>query len=298
MLQEYKNRSITTNRFKQSLRPSDVTINTVPIVKGNVYLPVIRYEGLYYSKEYQSNYLGKFYFYEPESPFGINLGNFTLFANKYHTMRFFEHKLFGDFNEIELIKNGIVPNILSLYYLFTVANIRYFITSKEIPGNEVTLDNMSLDFVMTKFSTFLLSLLDDVNLNRIIFQLSTTQKELTSVITTELELDEYTIPILTIVKYYINGKPFVDDNNQTFIENYNGNLFAKADYLDQPIIFLARKYGYDCIILQREIGEYNIITEVVDCRENTNNISRIIPNAKTYKHPLVWTPDKQFSKFQ
>ena len=43
------------------------------------YLPVVRYDKLYYTS---GSYLGKFYFYDPESTVLINLGKTRVFASK------------------------------------------------------------------------------------------------------------------------------------------------------------------------------------------------------------------------
>jgi hypothetical protein len=296
MLEAYKDRSIEVERFKQSNRPIPKSMLCSIMKKGN-YLPVVRYEGLYYSKQQDSSYFGKFYFYEPESSYGINLGNYLLAANKYQAIRYFETKILGEFNEIELLRNGIVPNILSLYYLFMVANTKHIITDEEL-GDEIMVGNMSLENSSTKFKEVLESLLsiNYAQKERILFQLSETKEELTTILYSEEDVAKYRIRTLVPVNYNILGEPQSIGRN-SLTENYNGNLYGKSDYLDQPLVELARRFGVDTIILQREIGEYNIVTEVLDCREDTNNISKIPEDTTIYKYPLIWTDSKGLLSF-
>jgi hypothetical protein len=52
------------------------------------YLPVVRYEGIYYSNVRTNNeYCGTFYYYEPNSNVFIDLGNVLITGNKYDALR-------------------------------------------------------------------------------------------------------------------------------------------------------------------------------------------------------------------
>jgi len=123
ILEAYKDADIITDRYTRSQRPKVKTIKT----REKICLPVIRYEGLYYSgitSLIDKEYKGKFYFYETKSHYGLDMGNSLMSANKYHAMRYFENLLFGEFDEIELASKGQTPNLLSLRYLFYTADVR------------------------------------------------------------------------------------------------------------------------------------------------------------------------------
>jgi len=44
---------------------------------------------------------------------------------------------------------------------------------------------------------------------------------------------------------------------------------GEHDYLDQPLCIAAKKVGIDTIILQREIGNRRVITEIIDMRDRS-----------------------------
>jgi len=114
------------------------------------------------------------------------------------------------------------------------------------------------------------------------------KSELTTTASSDRDLATCSLQIKIMVHYNANGSDYCIAP-EAFRENYNGNMYAKDDYLDQPLVKLAQKFGYDTIILEREVGEYNIITEVIDCRiENNYN-----PDTK---FPLIWTQSKGFIK--
>ena len=290
----YRDRSIIVERYKYSQRPIIKDMECGPITTGK-YLPVVRYESLYYSKQVTDKpYLGKFYYYEPESSFGLNLGNYLLAANKYQAIRYLEQKLLGNFDEIELLQNGIVPTLLSLYYLLLVVDVKYSNVLLSIPDTPPTSGGLSLKQQHNDLTNYIQQCLltrGDVWKETFLQRLTKTRQELTTIMHKEDEIDNYQIEVISVLNYNILGEPYV--KQASFIENYNGNLFGKSDYLDQPLVQLARRFGYDTIILQREIGEYNIVTEVLDCRNlGVVNISEISANQTKYRYPLIWTPDK------
>lgn len=312
MLDAYKDRTIITDRYSQSQRPKVdymETSNKIPTenkitLQEKLFFPVVRYEGLYYSgkeNNNSSNYQGKFYYYEPESKYGIDIGNCLIAANKYHAIRFFESLILGNFDEIELIKNNKVPSLLSLGYLLYIADVRYQFMEEPVDldslVNNISINEISLD--QSIFSQTFSSLLgNETKKKLIIHRLKETKDELTTIMTSEDELSKYTLPIKIIIEYNAAGTEYYVGSD-SFRENYNGNMYAKGDYLDQSLVSLAQQYNYDTILLQREVGEYNIVTEIVDCRPNFgHNIYEFTDNQfinKTqiiYKFPLIWTNSK------
>ena len=59
------------------------------------YLPIVRYPGLYYSATTgEKKYCGRFYYYEPDSTYFINLGsNWHIYGTKYHALKSISPKL-------------------------------------------------------------------------------------------------------------------------------------------------------------------------------------------------------------
>jgi hypothetical protein len=85
-------------------------------------------------------------------------------------------------------------------------------------------------------------------------------------------------------------------------ENRLATLFSKADFMDQQICRLARHFGFDTVILQREIGEKRIVTEVLDTRNREvsyQSFCRLRDNLMLANEsaPTVWTTDLNFVKF-
>lgn len=302
MYEAYKDMSVKTDRYVQTMRPKATHMRVQPLQEQNeniLYMPVIRYEGLYYNND-ENQYLGKFYFYEPESEYYINLGNTLLSANKYHAIRFFEYLQLGDFDEIYLLRNGIIPKLLSLSYLYIQANTKYSIVYHEpLDDNKLEADKISLQDDNSEFSSLMRRLLNSPLRDDLLYALSETKKELIRVFNTEEELSEPTFKIKMMVHYDAAGRNPQLHPDSTFSEEYNGNIFSKADYLDQPLVYFASKFGYDSIILQREVGEYNIVSEVLDCRHDAgNHIYKLGSNSpKNYKYPYIWTQSKHIHFF-
>lgn len=297
MYAAYKDLSIDTERYVQSRRPKVKHMHTQEFQEkdiNNFYMPVIRYEGLYYKNE-ENKYLGKFYFYEPESDYYINLGNTLLAANKYHAMRHFESLQLGDFDEIELLRIGIVPSLLSLSYLYIQANVKYGILFHEpLDDNRLTPEEISLEEDNSQFATLMRTLLNSPMRDSLLYALSETKTELMRVFNTEEELSLPTFKMKMMVYYDAAGTNPQFDPESTFSEEYNGNVFSKSDYMDQPLVYFSRKYGYDTIVLQREVGEYNIVSEVLDCRPTAGDHIYNFGNSspKNYKYPYIWTESK------
>ncbi len=78
-------------RYHLTNRPVNPMLKLLPPSKRNkkaengYYLPVMRYEGIYYSKNdnEKSIYCGKFFYFEPESNVYLYLGKSCFFATKY-----------------------------------------------------------------------------------------------------------------------------------------------------------------------------------------------------------------------
>ena len=78
---------------------------------------------------------------------------------------------------------------------------------------------------------------------------------------------------------------------------YIGNAYlGNFDDLDQPICQLARKAGYDVVLLQREPGETRVVTEILDVRDRQVSSQSICLGGPLELKPLqaakpaIWYP--------
>lgn len=71
------------------------------------------------------------------------------------------------------------------------------------------------------------------------------------------------------------------------------------DYIDQVICRYARQLGIDTLIIQREIGEYRAVTEILDTRSDSySRLVRVEGTQDWYKpssrYPTIWFTDQGF----
>jgi len=57
---------------------------------------------------------------------------------------------------------------------------------------------------------------------------------------------------------------------------YADDLYAKEDYLDQDICLLGREMKLDVIVLTHMVGKYQVVTEVLDCRDRAVSYQHLI----------------------
>lgn len=87
----------------------------------------------------------------------------------------------------------------------------------------------------------------------------------------------------SLAKFYNNRYPdnlimaLYEDSPQ--FKKYLGRdlgLYAKEDFLDQPICELAKKAGYDILILEKMVGSHQIVTEVLDVRQRGESFRSLV----------------------
>lgn len=168
-------------------------LRTKKMCTGKHYLPVIRYQSLYYEKLYTTEkFCGTFYFFEPSSEYFLSLGRF-------------------------LIANNKVDAYLQLTMMYN-----------ETP---VILDEIEKDDIDASLSSVILEREKDAS-----------------------ELHPFQRKELTPLYY--------DETGEYRGKDYLGHY----DKLDQAICWLARKSGFNTVILQREPGETRVVTEILDTR--------------------------------
>lgn len=257
-----------TSKHKDFVVPDEFIHKPIISNENTLYIPVIRYTGLYYSSTpTDQKYCGKFYYVEPESTVYLNLGLCYAFGSKvqaYITLR-----VMRDYSKLEeKDKTRTNYNIIYERYMADVAKMLLEDNDTKIKGliiawNNAIKDDISYspidDFyhqILSNFYMFLNSE-DDIGL----------------------------LPYLeTTALYPIDKSPILNKNNMKQ---------GLHDFLDQPLCKLARELGIDTIILQHEIGEYRAVSEVLDTRENSydylvqieDNSPCWVPNLKYH---TVW----------
>jgi len=137
-IKAYTNKNFCYPRFISTGRPisymikmCNKVINFSDLKIDNLYLPVMRYQNLYYQEKTKHNYKGTFYYIEPNSTVLLDLGKCCVFStkveayivlqnrlNSFITTRLKEELEFLS-NENELWKNLLLMNISELYDIMT-----------------------------------------------------------------------------------------------------------------------------------------------------------------------------------
>jgi hypothetical protein len=318
----YADLEIEVDRFEPSNRPI-IEMNTTSVRSGD-YLPVVRYENLYYEKSENQTYEGKFYYYEPDTAYHLHLGNYLIAANKYDAMRKLEFEIYGpDVFNFDSMLEGNVPHLPSIYFLARFADL----TTKCITGGAFSIDRVlvssgepknffddipnKLLYNVTPFEKQLSAIfdisrlhrdrkdnqnenyLDYVHISRAVYAhkiMRNIASDMHNLAKTEQELNNMNTIICSNLNIPLSGESI----SVPIDESYNDIVFGKSDILDQPLVKYGRKCGYDTIILQREVGSYRVVTEVLDLRtRDTINVvylgDEYINFSDTKKYPLIWT---------
>lgn len=107
-IKAYQDKNFCYPRFIATGRPISYmiemckkVINIKDLVKDNLYLPVMRYQNLYYQEKQKGNYKGTFYYIEPESTVLLNLGKCCVFATKVEAYCVFRQYLNSIFDRLK-----------------------------------------------------------------------------------------------------------------------------------------------------------------------------------------------------
>ncbi len=239
------------------------------------YLPVLRYEGLYFAPD--PYYCGKFFFYQPGSHIYIHLGNARFFASKVQAYFTLVNEvgpnasgvlLHSTVDENALIDRAGVRQMETFHFnqypyseelllaIFESPNFKGYFSDYYSCSSEFFIPKVQDQYVRSRYFNVLLSEGD-------------------------MPLDDPIMPILF---------PSVNPKNVTPVE------VGEFDFLDQPICNLARELGIDTIILQHEIGSTDCVTEILDTRKDWKQHLYEIPNVLVFsdvKHtrfPKIWFP--------
>lgn len=235
------------------------------------YLPVLRYEGLYYSaSSAEGQWCGKFYFYEPESHLHLYLGNSRCFGSKVHAY-------------VELCAESKCPPPTKIQGRYAnIALDAMTATGQEaFPGSvkllKTIVESRNLDdYDLERCKQFAVP---DVSAAWNNFVLS----RYWSVYLSQRDLPHYNQNVIPAL--------FPSDNPKA-----SPVTIGEFDFLDQPICNMARGLQIDTVVLQHEIGSHDCVTEIIDTRtnyrEHLHDLGSIFVRAKeeASKYPKIWFP--------
>jgi hypothetical protein len=325
LTEAYRNREINIPRYPLTGRPiHDRPFVGTHCVIGSKYLPVVRYESLYYGQLGSSQgYCGTYYYYEPDSNNFLNLGKTLVAANKIDAVI----KLDGYpdglpyiFRNNAFIKSVAITSLVHVAFkLFYVLN-RQTLTDRadlrflysERPESNIPTNGKSMNsyhqhiidsFPQHSGDPQSRHFRNVITRDRLIDAIVKMMPIWTSVISHESELSDprYFLnlsipdlpPSLTMNPMFEN----IDTGEYLATE-----LVALTDRLDQYICLKAQQAGYDTILLQREPGETRAVTEILDVRDRHVSYENIckdtfeVPTHPT-KYPTIWFPEYGFMTY-
>lgn len=259
----YKNPKYSHSRYPRTGRPlSTMTFAGNNCVIGALYLPVIRYEGLYHGPtKADSTICGTFYYYEPDSTNFLNLGRVLVAANKIDAS--IKLDTFISNETQTAIATSLVRHALSF------SDSRYVLRTGQLPHDIVTEFDDAVEF----FSKILE---DETDVDTNIYDFSKYPNS-----NTNEKIDSL---------YEKNGSYWASD------------LVGIFDPLDQLLCNAARKAGYDTVILQREPGETRAVTEILDVRDRSVSYANICKEkfnlvTRKTKYPTIWFNNYGFMEY-
>lgn len=267
----------TKPRFKQTKRPyssmnSFLADSVCDRQSQNFFLPVVRYKSSLKGPE-KSSYCGTFFFYEPDSNIYLNLGKTKIFGTKVHAFAYLmAERLYKIVNKKE---STTWEQFESIY-----SNL---IKNKDIGKQHLSLLKQTYLAPLQAWKCYDYFNLPDIK-----------NKDLT-----QHAYDFYTF----IPNDYNDYMNFYDTNIiMKYVEKKGEKkqLIACHDDLDQIICILARELNYDTIIIDREWGAFNVLTEIIDIRMSYEKTqTNYLCQVKDYKFlsgrddsPYLWFKDK------
>ncbi len=272
-------------RFHYTNRPVSAMNKLLPSYKrtrkapSGYYLPIIRYENIYYSQDTddetkKQEYCGKFFYFEPESNIYLHLGKSCFFASKvdaYMTLHYLKWQLQRSLNPKSFL-HGVSVNLqLNKFKLFATngAHVKGVLEkildmntiTESVRKSKVHEDEEFWDkFLTYRYRTLFLSAQD--------FDKDWHSKILPVFYPTD--------------KIRLGGKPLPSN-------------VGAFDYLDQDICHSARQFGFDTVVLQHEVGGHDSVTEIIHTRENFEDFLYEFKDVETdllpqTMYPKIWLP--------
>jgi len=253
---------------------------------NNLFLPVIRYQGIYHPETKKKNFCGTFFYVEPESTVLLNLGKCSVFATKIHAYIALLAQI-SNLSREEVLNEHFKLDPESKFAMTRDIWIKTFEVLKEYINNIVNENKIKES--MIAFYIPLLHKESDV-------------KEIPLIETTALYPTDP-------AKYWKNegsknkkpNSPYdeIDENYRDDEKEIILYIGIHDDY-DQKICKMARELKIDTIVFQHEIGETRAVTEILDTRDNTyDHLVRVNVITKPWykiskKYPTIWFLDNGF----
>lgn len=230
--------------------PRDIIKSGAPFkIENDFYVPVVRYSngmrnGCYFDLDEKNQYLGTFYYWEPESECYLRMGKkFDYFENKFHCATTLIYKL----EEYDEITGGEFENV-----------------SKLIINLDKYLDKILRD--VTK--QFKKEYEEYLAFERVMKRNS-------------IDGDEYDAIIKDEFGSIYNGKtpnylPISNEYKSLISGKYMRNVFyASEDELDQSLAQALVFLGYEVVIFGRMAGMFRVVSEVFDVRPRETSFDNL-----------------------
>lgn len=253
----YKQDEVETPRFFSTKRPvMSSTLaggkqENLKKLEGHLFLPVSRYSGLYYSglPEENREFTGKFYFYEPDSPYVLDLGKTRVFGSKYHAYSTLkpDHRDKAKQKILDIMGWGYIKDLL---HEQTTGTYPLSLSNERIIGPK------EMKLLNKIFDQYYLSIVPN----------------------------RHEIPKIP----FIETTPLYPTDSAKLWSERNFKP-GNHDFMDISLYKAAKNNGLDTIILQHEMGEFRAVTEILDTREDSEkHVYRLPPNlVPSIKYPLV-----------
>lgn len=240
------------------------------LLPGHLYLPVVRYPGLYYSKE-KGEYCGKFFYFEPESSVLLDLGRTAIFASKLQAHHILGRAILAIDNERDFSQKDAV-----------VISMKRF--ARRLPN----WDSFRVDVGVWPWQ------IDWIDAQKRKGFSNEEMEECMRVFYYSIIENPSSIPEVSCLE----TTPLYPTDHNPWQRAPSVGIY---DGFDQPICKQARYLGLDTVILQHQPGEYRAVTEILDTRDDaynylvrtTNDTGSWFPNHNK-KYNTIWFPSYGF----
>jgi hypothetical protein len=230
--------------------PSNIIKSGAPFKIGeDFYVPVVRYSngmrnGCYFDKECQYNYLGTFYYWEPESGCYLKMGKkFDFFENKFDCATRMMYKL----EQYDEVTGGENPKITKLF-------------KKIEKYTHQILNELSVTFKKNneEYTIFKNNVLQDDSSSDPIEHI--------------LEHEFISVYLGEETKHLPINKEYISKVSYTYMKNL---FYAMEDELDQVLAQALIFFGYEVVIFGRMAGMYRVVSEVMDVRSREDSLKNL-----------------------
>lgn len=259
-------------------------------------IPVTRYAnslqgGIFYDNINRSKYLGTFYYNEPESNTFLSYNTSISYKNKYEAYMNLKEKVNMDIIEITQLEQKMIE------YFLSSNKIGYKILRNEIKVNEDLmytpleiinfLTKNNLDLALTIYEDYIVfdelleifpeNLINENYINEDYDGLSIEElREEFHDKTNEEINNELNYTSAKIVFYSKLGELA---NSISQISRFCGKwlgMYAIEDCFDQILVHMCNQLEIDILILEKSVGSFGFITEILDCRDRKSSFGNLI----------------------